>query len=162
MALAILRDFLENSTVHGLVHISTAKSRAARTLWVTIVIACFAVAIYMITSSYKEWQEAPVSTTITTHPITDLEFPAVTVCPPWESNTAVNHLLRKVKDVKFTAEQRRKLLYIAKEVFIEVPTKKNIVLDSPCLNDSHIFGVISKAGYDIGLTFDLTPRSMIT
>ena len=130
MALRILKEFLENSTIHGLVHISTAQSRASRAAWVAIVVACFACAIHMITSSYKEWQESPVSTTITTHPITDLEFPAVTVCPPWGSNTAVNNLLKKVKDVNFTAEQRQKLVYIAKEVFIEVPTKKNIVLDS--------------------------------
>ena len=130
MATAAIREFLESSTIHGLVHISTAKSRATRAAWAAIVVACFAIAIYMINNSYQEWQESPVSTTITTHPITDLEFPAVTVCPSWESNTAVNHLLRKVKDVNFTAEQRQKLVYIAKEVFIEVPTKKNIVLDS--------------------------------
>ena len=113
MSLTILRHFFESSTIHGLVHISTAKSRAARAAWVAIVVASFTFAIHMIASSYKEWQESPVSTTITTHPITDLEFPAVTVCPPWESNTAVNHLLRKVKDVSFTAEQRQKLLNIA-------------------------------------------------
>ena len=157
MALRILKEFLENSTIHGLVHISTAKSRASRAAWVAIVVACFAFAIHMIASSYEEWQESPVSTTITTHPITDLEFPAVTVCPPWGSNTAVNHLLRKVKHVNFTAEQRQKLLYVAKEVFIEIPTKKKIVPDSPCLNDNQILNIISKAEYDIGLTLDLTP-----
>ena len=82
MATATFRKFLESSTIHGLVHISTAKSKAARAAWVAIVVACFATAIYMITGSYKEWQESPVSTTITTHPITELEFPPVTVCPP--------------------------------------------------------------------------------
>ena len=139
MTSAKLKDFLESSTIHGLVHISTAKSKAARATWVAIVVACFAYAIYMINNSYEEWQESPVSTTITTHPITDLEFPAVTVCPPWGSNTAVNHLLRKVKYVNYTEEQRKKLLYIAKEVFIEIPNKKNITPDSSCLNDSQIF-----------------------
>merc|ERR1712223_2230647 len=108
----------------GLVHISTAKSRAARAAWVAIVVACFAFAIYMITSSYKEWQESPVSTTITTHPITELEFPTVTVCPPRGSNTALNHLLEKVKDVNFTKEERQELLDISREVFIEIPNMK--------------------------------------
>ena len=83
--------------------------------------ACFAFAIHMITSSYKEWQESPVSTTITTHPITELEFPTVTVCPPRGSNTALNHLLEKVKDVNFTEEERQELLDISREVFIEIP-----------------------------------------
>ena len=124
MATATLREFLESSTIHGLEHISTAKSRGARAAWVAIVVACFATAIYMITNSYKEWQESPVSTTITTHPITELDFPSVTVCPPRRSNTALNHLLKKVKDVNFTDEERRKLLNISKEVFIEIPSKK--------------------------------------
>ena len=125
MATATLREFLENSTIHGLVHISTAKSKAARAAWVVIVVACFATAIYMITGSYKEWQESPVSTTITTHPITELEFPTVTVCPPRGSNTALNHLLEKVKDVNFTEEERQELLDISKEVFIQSPNKKH-------------------------------------
>ena len=118
------REFLESSTIHGLVHISTAKSRAARAVWVAIVVACFAFAIHMITSSYKEWQESPVSTTITTHPITELEFPTVTVCPPRGSNTALNHLLEKVKDVNFTQGERQELLEVSKEVFLEIPNKK--------------------------------------
>ena len=69
------------------------KLSAARCAWMAIVVACFAIAMHMITSSYKEWQESPVSTTITTHPITELDFPTVTVCPPRGSNTALNHLL---------------------------------------------------------------------
>ena len=93
MASTKFREFLESSTIHGLVHISTAKSKAARATWVAIVVACFAYAIYTINNSYEEWQESPVSTTITTHPITELEFPTVTVCPPRGSNTALNHLL---------------------------------------------------------------------
>ena len=76
MSSATVRDFLEGSTIHGLVHISAAKSTKERLAWVAIVVVCFAIAISMITSSYKEWQESPVSTTITTHPITELEFPS--------------------------------------------------------------------------------------
>ena len=52
----------------------------------------------------------------------------------------------------------KKLLYIAKEVFIEIPNKKNIVPDSPCLNNSLIFGAISKAKFDSGLSLDLNPK----
>ena len=66
-----------------------------------------------------------MSTTITTHSINDLEFPAVTVCPPWQSNTALNHLLEKVKGVNFTQEKRQELLNIAEEIFIKIPNRKN-------------------------------------
>ena len=125
MASAIIREFLESSTIHGLVHISTAKSGASRAAWAAIVVACFAVAISMITNSYKEWQESPVSTTITTHPINELDFPTVTVCPPRGSNTALNHLLEKVKDVNFTQREKKELLKISREVFIEIPNKNH-------------------------------------
>ena len=117
-------EFLESSTIHGLAHISRAKSRSARLAWMAIVLASFSIAIAMITSSYKEWQESPVSTTIITHPITELEFPAITVCPPRGSNTAMNFLLEKVENENFTDDQRQKLKDIAREVFIEIPNKK--------------------------------------
>ena len=44
MVLDTVIDFLENSTIHGLVHISSAKSKVARFAWVAIVVACFGVA----------------------------------------------------------------------------------------------------------------------
>ena len=47
----------------------------------------------------------------------------MTVCPPRGTNTALNHLLNKVKDVNFTDEERKQLLEISKEVFIEIPNK---------------------------------------
>ena len=144
MATASIREFLEGSTIHGLVHISTAKSKAARAVWVAIVVACFAVAIRMISSSYKEWQESPVSTTITTHPITELEFPEVTVCPPKGSNTVLNHLLEKVKDVNFTDEKKKELLDISKEVFIEIPNKKYAREVSALLSNENIRSAIDR------------------
>ena len=51
-----LKDFLESSTIHGLVHISTARSKTVRVVWFAIVVACFAIAVHMIVDSYKEWQ----------------------------------------------------------------------------------------------------------
>ena len=122
-------------------HISTAKSKAGRATWVAIVVSCFATAIYMITGSYKEWQESPVSTTITTHPITELEFPTVTVCPPRGSNTALNHLLEKVKDVNFTKEERQELLDISDEVFIEIPNKDHTKQMAELISDDHMRSV---------------------
>ena len=72
-----------------------------------IVAACFCTAIYMITNSYNEWQTSPVSTTITTHPITELKFPAVTVCPPKGTNTALNYALRNIKTDSLTEIERQ-------------------------------------------------------
>ena len=88
MVFSTCRNFLESSTIHGLVHISTAKSIVERVVWVAIVVACFAVAALMINQSYNEWKESPISTTITTQKMTGLDFPDVTVCPPRGSITA--------------------------------------------------------------------------
>ena len=125
MATAIICNFLESSTIHGVAHISKAKSYTARAVWLSIVVACFAFATGLIVTSYNEWKKSPVSTTITTHPITELEFPAVTVCPPRGANTAVNHLLDKVKEINFTEEERQQLLMISRKVFLDSPNRKH-------------------------------------
>ena len=119
MASKSILTFLESSTIHGLVHISSEKSKLVKAIWLAIMVACFAIAIYMINDSYMEWQESPVSTTITTHPITELEFPR-------GSNTALNHLFERVKDVNFTKNERLELLKISKEVFIEIPNENYV------------------------------------
>ena len=139
-----IHEFLKSSTIHGLVHISTAKSKGVRAAWVAIVVACFAIAIYMITGSYNQWHESPVSTTITTHPITELKFPTVTVCPPRGSNTALNHLLETVKDINFTKEERQELLAISKEVFIEVPSKKYARQMTEFLSNEHLKSIVER------------------
>ena len=108
-----------------LAHIAGAESRVGRISWLAVTVACFSIAISMITSSYKGWQKSPVSTTITTHPITELDFPTVTVCPPRRSNTAVNHVLNMVKNVNFADDERNELLDMSKKVFIENPNKEH-------------------------------------
>ena len=137
----LLNEFLESSTIHGLARISTAKSKAKRAAWVAIVVACFAIAINMITNSYQEWHKSPVSTTISTHPITELEFPTVTVCPPRGSNTVLNHLLEKVSDVNYTRQERNDLLNMLTEVFVRNPNEQYAKLMSELLSIDNMRGI---------------------
>ena len=123
MLKGMFHEFLESSTIHGLSHISQGESRLSRFLWLVIVASCFGTAIYMITNSYNEWQTSPVSTTITTHPISYLKFPTVTVCPPKGRNTALNHVLRNVKNDSLIDIDKPKLKDIARKVFVEIPNK---------------------------------------
>ena len=138
----MIRELLEKSTIHGLVHISTSSTRSLRAIWVAIVIACFSIAISMITSSYKEWQESPVSTTIT-HPIHQLQFPEVTVCPPRGSNTALNQVLEKVKDANFTENERQKLINMSRDIFIQGPTKTHAKQISELLTSDNIRAIVN-------------------
>ena len=74
-----VREFLEGSTIHGMAHISTARPPVLKVAWIVVVAASFAVAIQMISSSYVEWGESPVSSMVTSRPISHLTFPEVTV-----------------------------------------------------------------------------------
>ena len=93
-----LREFLEGSTIHGLAHISTARPTALKVAWVLVVVASFAAAVQMITSSYMEWREAPVSSMVISRPISDLTFPEVTVEPHLNTYESVYYTVVVVVD----------------------------------------------------------------
>ena len=79
-----LREFLESTTIHGLSRIASSKSKPAKVGWLLVVIFGFGIAGFVIHSSFSEWDDSPVSTTITSCLVADLPFPNVTICPPKE------------------------------------------------------------------------------
>ena len=130
----VFREFLESSTIHGLSYISSSQVRNGhffiiilhlyqtkwgKIAWSFIVCLCFFSAGYLIHSSYSAWQESPVSTSITTHPIADLDFPIVTVCPPKGSNTALNYDLMQADNNSLTEEDREAMKKAVNDIFLE-------------------------------------------
>ena len=111
-----LKEFLESSTIHGLVYISTTR-RLVRLLWISVVIGGFLGAGALIQESFSSWSISPVSTTIETLPISDLEFPSVTVCPPRNSFTSLNPDL--VRNITFDNDKRMELFELAYKVIFE-------------------------------------------
>ena len=97
-----IREFLETSTLHGLAYISKAESFWGKVLWAVSVIVSFSLAGILIKQSFTDWSTQPVSTVITTHPINDLKFPNVTVCPPKGTNTALNYDLLRGANFSFS------------------------------------------------------------
>ena len=95
-----VKEFLESSTIHGMVYISTTR-RLVRLLWIVVVIGGFIGAGLLIQESFSSWSTSPVSTTIETLSISDLDFPNVTVCPPRNSFTSLIPDLVKFKGVMF-------------------------------------------------------------
>ena len=87
---AAVKEFLENSTIHGLVFISTSSSRLVKLFWMSVVAAGFSGSIVMIYRNLTAWERSPISTTIDTLPIRDVEFPAVIVCPPRNTFTGLH------------------------------------------------------------------------
>ena len=91
-----------------------------------VVILGFVGAFYLINSSYCDWQASPVATSISTHPIADLDFPTVTVCPPKGSHTTLNYDLMKANDTSLTKEDRDNLKNETDKIFLESSHQKYI------------------------------------
>ena len=88
-------------------------------MWTSVVILGFVGAGYLIGKSYYEWQESPISTSITTKPIDDLDFPVVSICPPRGSHTALYHDLVNVGNGSLTERDKHVLNESAHEIFIK-------------------------------------------
>ena len=116
-----VREFLETSTLHGLVYISKAKSLWGKILWSFSVIVSFSLAGLLIQQSFADWSAHPVSSVISTHPIENLKFPNVTVCPPKGTNTALNYDLVKLKS-SFTPSEQEAINKNINEIFSEKET----------------------------------------
>ena len=100
-----IKDFLESSTVHGLTYISTTR-KLVRLFWIIVVILGFSGAGYLIYTSFQDWDESPVKTTIESRPITEITLPKITVCPPKNTFTDLNYDLMKLKDETIDNETR--------------------------------------------------------
>ena len=96
-----------------------SQTKAAKILWFGIVCLGFIGAGVLIGKSYKEWQESPIATSITTHPIDDLDFPKVTICPPRDSNTALYHDLVRVGNGSLSSKDKDILKKATHETLIE-------------------------------------------
>ena len=103
-----VREFLESSTIHGLSFIA-GNRRLVRLLWICVVIAGFTGSFILIHQSFSNWADSPISTTIETLPISELEFPNVTVCPPRNSFTSLNPDLVMARNINFEHEKRTNL-----------------------------------------------------
>ena len=83
------QQFLETSSIAGLSFIAASR-RFSRLFWVVVVFTGFVGSVILIHSSFKSWEESPVTTIIETHPISEITFPTVIVCPPRNTFTNLN------------------------------------------------------------------------
>ena len=141
----LLEEFLSISTIHGAAQISQANSYLFKSAWTAIVTLCFGFAVFLIISSYTDWNKSPVSSVTTTRPISDLQFPDVTVCPPKGSNTVLNQVLDQVTDEKLTPGLREHFRDTAMEIFIEKPSRM-FATDMVHLMDIHSLKNLEEEG----------------
>ena len=98
----------------------TQQTLSFKIIWTGVVCLSFLGAGLLIGKSYKEWQESPVATSITTRPINGLDFPIVTICPPKGSNTALYHDLVSVGNGSLSEKERRALKESASKIFVVI------------------------------------------
>ena len=120
----IVKDFLEASTVHGVQYIATSNSKTIKLFWFLAVSAAFITASNLIYDAYSSWEQSPISTSISINPISELEFPKVTICPPERSYTALNHDLITAKRTNFTSKDREELKNASRRIFLHDPYLK--------------------------------------
>ena len=135
-----LREFLEASNLHGLVHISKAESKWGKILWTVSVVISFSAAGVLINRSYAGWKDQPVSSVISTHPIKNLKFPNVTVCPPKGTNTALNYDLLNLANV-FTTSQKDALSKEIKGAFFDQETQTYTRALSEITNEANLINI---------------------
>ena len=110
--------FFESSTIHGLNYISTTK-KYTRLFWILIVATGFCGAILLIKESFDFWSERPISTTVETLPVSEIKLPKVTVCPPKNTYTDLNHDLMLADNFTLTEEMRDELINYSQKVINE-------------------------------------------
>ena len=78
-----VEEFATRSTLHGVNYIfDQTVPYGDRILWLLLFLGSGSFAIFMVYSSFTSWQNNQVMTTLKTltKPVTDLDFPAITIC----------------------------------------------------------------------------------
>ena len=104
-----IREFLETSSIHGLSYIPTSNYKVVKAGWVATIAIGFGFAFFLIQSSFSNWSESPVATTIIPRSVESLEFPNVTVCPPKGINGALRYDLMRTANMSLKQTRRTKL-----------------------------------------------------
>ena len=78
------QECASETSVHGLSYLfKRGRSVPERCLWSAVVALAIVFALFQVPTLYIQWQNDPVITILDTvgHPIEEVEFPAVTICP---------------------------------------------------------------------------------
>ena len=79
----LLREFSEETSIHGVVYIfNRSRSGIEKIFWTIVVTLMLLLGSYWSLQAYGEWEKTPVLTTVltTAYPVKKVDFPAVTIC----------------------------------------------------------------------------------
>lgn len=110
-AWGIVREYANNSTVHGIRYLAEQKRPVTERIWWFIVLTvCIGFCGVMIYNIYVKWDREPVIVSFAEKPtaIWDISFPAVTICIPV-----------KIKTTLFNVTAVEESVQVFKEIFID-------------------------------------------
>ena len=114
-----VNSLLETSSIHGVFHIAASR-KSIKLFWIFVVFSGFLVSGILIHQSFKSWNENPITTTIETVPISEMILPNITVCPPKDTFTDLNHELKIAENLTLDNETREKLLDYVMDLLLDV------------------------------------------
>ena len=78
----VIGNYFRETTVHGFRYVVEGTDIFERCFWVIVIVASFFVSALVILTSFYNWDDVPLQTTIETAslPVETLDFPATTVC----------------------------------------------------------------------------------
>ena len=115
----VFTEFMRTSSIHGFSHIATT-SRYSRLFWMMVVILGLLGSAVLIQQSVQSWNESPVSTTIETLPISEIQFPKVIVCPPKNTLTNLNYDLTLSENLTLDREEKEEFVEFIKETLLDI------------------------------------------
>jgi acid-sensing ion channel, other len=88
-------EYFDNSNIHGLRYLTDKdRSWVERLWWLVMVMSALYGCIRLISNVYDKWQANPVIISIseTAIPISEIPFPAITICPQTKSKKSIFNL----------------------------------------------------------------------
>ncbi|KAK5641675.1 hypothetical protein RI129_010222 [Pyrocoelia pectoralis] len=85
-------QYCDSTSIHGIKYVGQrGRYLLEKLLWLVIVIGVFTICSILIHKTYRKWQTSPVIVTFSTteKPISDIPFPAVTICPEAKFDTEI-------------------------------------------------------------------------
>ena len=107
-------EYASQSSIHGIGYVFDRKlGLVDRLIWMVVVLAFLSLASYLTQNMWTQWQGEQVVTTLknTAKPVTDVPFPAVTICG---SGIHMSNVENKIQEdfVKWRDENEKNWLII--------------------------------------------------
>ena len=112
----------------------------------------FSTAICLIHTSFQNWKESPVTTSIETLSISEIKLPKVTVCPPKNTYTNLNYDLMVIKNISLDNYTRNELAYYAIDM-IQNHNLKEVMFNISQLEEENRFSNWYKGYTNIDLPY---------